>query len=713
MPLILAIEPDQRQASRVAALARGSLNARVVVAESVDRALAMLDEQTPDLVLTSLLLSPKDEAALGARLRELDANGTRVQTLNIPMLASASRRARQSESGLLKRLRRSKKSASEPEGCDPAVFAEQIAEYLERGAADRETESYRAAAAADARMRLEASAPRAVTPDPPTWVAREPEPTVFAAPEPDAVVFAAPEPDPVVFTAPAPDPVVFTTPAPDPVVFAAPEREPAPDAHAVVPTSTEPAWPSRESRPMNGEAARPSSVRPDPILAITQSWRDLLGDEASSAGATTEPPPDETALNLVSEPIDLMAFLEELGAGEQAEAPPSEEAVLELEIDAALDMAIEVRGADRDARLEPVRQTAPTEPALVGTASALPTPTPFPVRRWDDAPVFARITWPRLSGMPADDTADLGGWSPRPSALDDLTVAEFMAALAPLPLPSDQAEPQPIAEPEAISPAAGLWMHTGVRPERDPEPAAARTTPAAPARPPTRPPATPRAVVDRPPLRRPSPLPPPSKTVRPPASVVPRPLPRAAAKPPVPPRPLPSAAARPAAPVVPRPLTTAAARTTPAVTPARPKTSTVATAARERVPPAAPPAAPPSAPVQAPPQTEVVEMLVAIRRDLELLRSSGTPAPAEGSADRSDADANGNHTDAPTAPVRAARKAEREKTATARTGREKTGKKKKAPPPVQDEWGFFDPDQCGFAALLAKLDEITDDDEGS
>jgi hypothetical protein len=26
--------------------------------------------------------------------------------------------------------------------------------------------------------------------------------------------------------------------------------------------------------------------------------------------------------------------------------------------------------------------------------------------------------------------------------------------------------------------------------------------------------------------------------------------------------------------------------------------------------------------------------------------------------------------------------------------------------PVQDEWGFFDPNQCGFPALVAKLDEI-------
>jgi hypothetical protein len=27
--------------------------------------------------------------------------------------------------------------------------------------------------------------------------------------------------------------------------------------------------------------------------------------------------------------------------------------------------------------------------------------------------------------------------------------------------------------------------------------------------------------------------------------------------------------------------------------------------------------------------------------------------------------------------------------------------------PMEDEWGLFDPEQCGFAALLDKLDEIT------
>jgi hypothetical protein len=43
----------------------------------------------------------------------------------------------------------------------------------------------------------------------------------------------------------------------------------------------------------------------------------------------------------------------------------------------------------------------------------------------------------------------------------------------------------------------------------------------------------------------------------------------------------------------------------------------------------------------------------------------------------------------------------------------KPRKRAKAVKPVQDEWGFFDPEQCGFAALLAKLDEITQVNDGA
>jgi hypothetical protein len=37
----------------------------------------------------------------------------------------------------------------------------------------------------------------------------------------------------------------------------------------------------------------------------------------------------------------------------------------------------------------------------------------------------------------------------------------------------------------------------------------------------------------------------------------------------------------------------------------------------------------------------------------------------------------------------------------------------KPPKPIQDQWGLFDPEQCGFAALRAKLDEIGARDEAS
>lgn len=38
-------------------------------------------------------------------------------------------------------------------------------------------------------------------------------------------------------------------------------------------------------------------------------------------------------------------------------------------------------------------------------------------------------------------------------------------------------------------------------------------------------------------------------------------------------------------------------------------------------------------------------------------------------------------------------------------------KKQGKPRPIQDEWGFFDPGQCGFQALMARLDEIAAKEE--
>jgi hypothetical protein len=136
MPFILAIETDRRQAARISALARNPLNAEIVITETAEGAVAAIAKRVPDLILTPRLLSPRDEAMLDGRLRELDSAGKHVQTLMIPLLGSPNRKAGKKESGLLNRLRWTTGDDA-ANGCDPAVFAAEIAQYLERAAADR------------------------------------------------------------------------------------------------------------------------------------------------------------------------------------------------------------------------------------------------------------------------------------------------------------------------------------------------------------------------------------------------------------------------------------------------------------------------------------------------------------------------------------------------------------------------------------------------
>ena len=133
MPLILAIEPDRRQASQLRAMVKGRLRADLVLAESAAPALIALGGRVPDLILVPALLSPADEAAIGDHLRVLDAASAHVQTLIIPVLATV--RPRSGRRGVLASLKR--KRASAPDGCDPKEFAEQCATYLKRAAAER------------------------------------------------------------------------------------------------------------------------------------------------------------------------------------------------------------------------------------------------------------------------------------------------------------------------------------------------------------------------------------------------------------------------------------------------------------------------------------------------------------------------------------------------------------------------------------------------
>jgi hypothetical protein len=92
-----------------------------------------------------------------------------------------------------------------------------------------------------------------------------------------------------------------------------------------------------------------------------------------------------------------------------------------------------------------------------------------------------------------------------------------------------------------------------------------------------------------------------------------------------------------------------------------------------------------------PPGPDWVELIESLRHDIERLRverAQALPAVAQAQSKQ------------PSTPTVAA-PSHGESTAV------KPKRHRRKPPTVQDEWGFFDPEQCGFSALLAKLDEVT------
>ena len=139
MPLILAIEPDRQQAHLLGALSPRHIDAEMILVPTVDRALEVLATRVPDLLLTPMLMSSRDDGALTARVRELDDQGIAVPILVIPVLAVDDPVAEPPErtGGLFNRMRKARPAPAQSKGCTPEIFAAQIAEYLSRAAAER------------------------------------------------------------------------------------------------------------------------------------------------------------------------------------------------------------------------------------------------------------------------------------------------------------------------------------------------------------------------------------------------------------------------------------------------------------------------------------------------------------------------------------------------------------------------------------------------
>lgn len=129
MPFILALEPDQRQASLLRNVIAADVRAEMVIVESRDAAVAAISARIPDVILLTALLSPRDEDQLISHLRTRDGV-EHVQTHTLPVLASAIL-DEPSGGGLLGRFRRRKDSA-QTVGCDPTMFAEEVRAYLAR-----------------------------------------------------------------------------------------------------------------------------------------------------------------------------------------------------------------------------------------------------------------------------------------------------------------------------------------------------------------------------------------------------------------------------------------------------------------------------------------------------------------------------------------------------------------------------------------------------
>jgi hypothetical protein len=627
MALILAIEPDQRQAVQLAGIARHRLNAELVLADTTERALDAIGDRVPDLVLVPALLSPQDDAALAAALRVIAA-AANVRTLTIPVLASGA--PRKASRAVLGRWRKTPASTA-PEGCDPAVFAEQVSTYL------AETIAERAAHEPDPATYERATE---TAPFVPNFVFDPvPQPGVTPAPAFQSAVEAEPLPIVVAPAAFAPveerAPIVFETPVEQyvPVVFETP-------VEAIASTVFE-APVERLIDPAIAFGPSPVAAAPEPAAAIVV----------------------ESVVPSAHEPVAAFAAQDVAAPVPEAVSAPIQEAFVEpvVDLEPAPAVAFEPLASHVDVPVEPVIAESPVEPvlaefpalndveAVVEEAASEPETVPvlaFPV------PV-ARLEEtidPVMFAEPIAQNIEEDGAEQATSEQEPASILAFRPAFAHVEEPvvidlSSSSFDEDFALPEAAASTERAGFEASDIIEID---LSDETLEAA---------ATPDEELLEEPVFELDMDDAAAFVVQAPVSVYQRPAMAAAA----PETPFAEAVFEPLRPASDlelwMPLTFTAARVWPSI---EGVASEYVDLSVEMFSPPAP------AKVE---RTEWTELIASLRQDMERRRETPEPTPITSVASR---------------------------------------RKSK---PVQDEWGFFDPQQCGFAALLAKLDEITDASE--
>jgi len=426
MPIILAIEPDKRQAAHVSAIVRHRVGAELILADTTEGALDAIGSRVPDVVLVPALLSPQDDAALAAALRVIAA-AAHVRTLTIPVFANGV--AHEARGGLLSRWRRGRTDATSG-GCDPAVFAEQILDYLREAAAER--------ADAEPHAEFAASAPAVVAAPPPTVVVEAPALAEFETLTPAAMEsVSAPAIDEV--AAPAFEPYVAELAFETPTAFA-----------FEAPTAVD-----------RMVAAEPQFARD---ADVAEPFEFMYATDAVVSPEETRSGEEESDDEVV---IDLSEDIEEISpetpAEELFDGEPMgvytisgfDEALQELEAEPAARAAAPFHAASMDAPTPPVAMPAFAPPPRVErrvfdqplAAASIERERPTPVESREPAWITAGLrharVWPALEGVVVESRASLVGLEEFSDVLTSPAAAPALAAappVAPPPAPAPKAD---------------------------------------------------------------------------------------------------------------------------------------------------------------------------------------------------------------------------------------------------------------------------------
>jgi hypothetical protein len=446
---VLAIEPDQRQAGILRRLVRERVHGELLLVESKDAAVGAINARVPDLILVTTLMSPRDEEELVTHLKSLDG-ADHLQTLTIPLLAGSAKPEKES-GGLLGAFRRRK--SAQMQGCDPAVFAEEIAGYLRRAQetkaeirALKEIQFDQAQAQAAQAALAEPAEPAPAPVDDPwrphaEWIPDAPpsienlraidnpqsavdthsafatRPSAFEetrqsdleeaaidrvlesiveTPEPDAVVV----PEPVYYRAPAAEPepppptesyTSVLRPAPVEPVPAA-ESAVDPEAAYQLRYVQDPPTPVEYVQPADPEPYEPPVILQDPVVAAETIDRpaDLRPDYGEAPAPIEALPQEAEQLLAVDPPAEAASYSEAIAVSTSEIEVPVVPVATEPPPEPPVDRA--AAPEEPAAAFEPVVPvTAPTPPpALVTTPPA--TPAPKPKRK--PARRVARLTEP-------------------------------------------------------------------------------------------------------------------------------------------------------------------------------------------------------------------------------------------------------------------------------------------------------------------------------